>query len=56
MAEATEAALAGPTPPRRLRAALGNARVLFGGAVLAALFVLAVGAPLWRRTIRWPRT
>ena len=45
MPEATEAALAGPTPPRRLRAALANGRVLFGGAVLLALIVLAVGAP-----------
>jgi ABC-type dipeptide/oligopeptide/nickel transport system permease subunit len=46
MPDATEATLAGPVPPRRLRAALANGRVLFGGAVLATLFVLAVGAPL----------
>jgi len=45
MADATEAVLAGPAPPRRLRAALMNGRVLFGGGVLAALVVLAVGAP-----------
>ena len=42
MAEATEAVLAGPAPPQRLRAALKNGRVLFGGSVLAALVVLAV--------------
>jgi dipeptide transport system permease protein len=46
MAEATEAVLAGPAPPQRLRAALKNGRVLFGGSVLAALVVLAAGAPL----------
>jgi ABC-type dipeptide/oligopeptide/nickel transport system permease subunit len=41
-----DATLTGPVPPRKLRAALANGRVLFGGAVLATLFVLAVGAPL----------
>jgi len=46
MAEATEAVLAGPAPQRRLRTALKNGRVLFGGTVLAALVVLAAGAPL----------
>src|SRR5690606_36697487 len=45
MPESAEATLTGPAPPRRLRAALANGRVLFGGSVLAALVVLAVGAP-----------
>ncbi|HEX7006597.1 MAG TPA: ABC transporter permease [Alphaproteobacteria bacterium] len=45
MPESGEAVLVGPAPQRRLRAALANARVLFGGSVLAALLVLAFGAP-----------
>jgi peptide/nickel transport system permease protein len=47
VAETPRPAGAGPAPARLWRAALGNARVLFGGAVLLALIILAVGAPLW---------
>ncbi|MGE5145314.1 MAG: ABC transporter permease [Candidatus Eiseniibacteriota bacterium] len=46
IAETPEPPLAGPAPARRWRAALGNARVLFGGSVLLGLIVMAAGAPL----------